>query len=152
MRGVLVQGWGTAGRRPRRAADAERTSRPLATTSVLVVDDDERVRRLTARMLREFGYTTTEADSGAEALAILAHRPDIQVVVTDLVMPGIHGIELAERVRTGHPHCRVVLVTGYAPDQLGRFGARRPGLPLLLKPFVAEELVRQIRHVLGDAH
>ena len=149
---MVLQSWVRPHPRGHRASDAGRSATGASGITVLVVDDDERVRRLTSRMLRDLGYTAIEAGSGAEALAQLGRNDDVRVVVSDIVMPGMHGVELAERVRERYPRCRIVLVTGYAPDLLGEFGIRRPSVPVLVKPFRAEDLARRVRDVLGDLH
>ncbi len=140
------QSWAT--RQPRLSPDADRTGRAVQASSVLVVDDDPGVRLLTARMLRLEGYNVLEAGSGSEALRVLDTASDIGLVVTDIVMPGMHGLDLARRVlaRTRSPH--VVLMTGHAAELSTQLEHQEPRLPLLLKPFTAEQLLRTVRRVL----
>ena len=76
----------------------------------MVVDDDLGVRRLTARILRAAGYHVLEAASGAEALRLLSGEPGIRLVVTDIVMPEMHGLDLADRALARTPDLRVVLI------------------------------------------
>jgi CheY-like chemotaxis protein len=114
----------------------------------MVVDDNEQGRWITARMLHHEGYNVIEAYSGEQALQRLAEASEVQVIVTDIAMPGgIDGIELAERVLAVAPWRRVVLMSGYARvfPQLGTSALR---LPLLIKPFSADQLAQQIREVL----
>jgi DNA-binding NtrC family response regulator len=119
----------------------------------MVVDDDERVRRITSRMLRDEGYVVIEARSGEHALEQLVNAGEVQVVLADIVMPGgMTGVELAEKVEAAEPWRRVVLMSGY--DRLfpewGEMGAR---FPLLMKPFTAEQLIQQMHDVLeGGMH
>src|SRR5262249_36013278 len=83
--------------------------------AVLVVADDDRVRRLTARRLRDLGYRVLEAGHGAEALAVLAETSDVEILFTDLVMPGgVSGIDLAREVRQRYPRIRIILTSGYS--------------------------------------
>ena len=127
----------------------DRTSPTQSSVTIMVVDDDERGRWVTARMLRDEGYNVIEARSGEQALERLADATEVQVVLTDLAMPGgLHGLELAEMAVAAAPWRRVILMTGY--DQLlpkvAETGAR---FPLLMKPFSADQLARQVREVLG---
>jgi CheY-like chemotaxis protein len=90
----------------------------------------------TVAMIEELGHDAIEASGGAEALAILARRPEIDLVVTDHAMPGMTGVELARRLREVAPALPVVLATGYAELP----GGADLGLPRLAKPFRQQEL------------
>ena len=129
--------------------DTDRTGLSGAGCAVLVVDDDRGVRRLTARMLRTEGYRVLEAGSGPEALQALKDEPSIQLVVTDIVMPEMHGLELADQVLAATPDRRVVLMTGHAPELTVQLELRDTQLPVLLKPFTAEQLFTKVRDALG---
>jgi DNA-binding NtrC family response regulator len=119
---------------------------------VLVVDDDDRVRRLCARSLQMQGYNVMEASGGWEAIELVAqHAREIDVVVTDIVMPDLDGIELVARLRAAHPELAVILMSGYAPAELLRRGTFVDAFPLLRKPFVIDQLCGKVREVLGDA-
>jgi CheY-like chemotaxis protein len=88
---------------------------------VLIVEDDDRVRRLTARHLRDLGYCVLEAGHGAEALAILAEAPDVEIVFSDPVMPGsMSGFDLAREVRKRFPPVRVILTSGYSAELMNQ--------------------------------
>ncbi|MES2290430.1 MAG: response regulator [Pseudomonadota bacterium] len=115
---------------------------PAKSLSVLIVDDEELVRKGTAEMLRGLGYRITEADGGARALAILAATPEIEMIVTDYKMPRMDGAELARRVRQDRPDMPILLISGYT-------GAADPieGLPRLNKPFGLVELADALRNV-----
>jgi CheY-like chemotaxis protein len=109
---------------------------------VLVVDDDEDVRRFAAETLAEAGFEAIEAGDADEALRVLQDRHDVKVLVSDVRMPGaMNGYRLAQRVRDRWPHVEIVLISGYAtPD-------RRDiafDCDLLAKPFEADELVRRV--------
>jgi CheY-like chemotaxis protein len=116
----------------------------------MVVDDEERVRRLTARLLREEGYQVIEAQSGEQALERLPDAGEVQVVLADIAMPGgMNGVELAERVLAGAPWRRVVLMSGY--DRLfPEWGSTGAPFPLLVKPFTPEQLIQQVFEVLNE--
>ncbi|HEY4238993.1 MAG TPA: ATP-binding protein [Kofleriaceae bacterium] len=122
-----------------RTATRERAVRAGAT--VLVVDDSEPVLRALAQMVAHLGYRVVTATSGQDALAQVAAN-DIDVLITDVSMPGMSGIELAEIVRSIEG-IRVILVTGYDPV------TTMPSLPQLQKPFTANDLERVVREVLA---
>lgn len=145
---ATMQTW--VSREPWLSPHPDRTGLQSADHRVLVVDDDRGVLRLTARMLRLDGFKVLEADSGTEALRLLDAEPGIRLVVTDVVMPGMHGLDLAAKIRErdGGPH--VVLMTGHAAELSGRLERRDPSLPLLLKPFTAQQLLKTVRRVLGE--
>lgn len=107
--------------------------------SILVVDDEELVRRATAEMLRTLGHDVREADGGANALQILKLHADIEMVVTDYKMPRMDGAELARLVRSQRPDMPMLLISGYT-------GVADPiaGLPRLNKPFGLVELAQAL--------
>jgi two-component system, cell cycle sensor histidine kinase and response regulator CckA len=150
MVAVTVQGWVTSQPRVWLTPENDRTGLAAAAGSVLVVDDDRGVRRLTARMLRTVGYRVLEAESGAEALRTLESDPGIQLLVTDIVMPEMDGLALADRALAILPRLRVMLMTGHAPELTAHLDLRDTPLPVLLKPFTAEQLLGKVRDMLGD--
>jgi len=120
-----------------------------ARETVLVVDDEEIVRRLAARMLTSFGYKVLEAGSGQEAVRLLrrgAHR--IDGVLTDVAMPGIGGRELGETIAQCWPQIRVLYMSGFAEHRMVDSGALNPRVPFIQKPFTSEQLVTKLREVL----
>jgi signal transduction histidine kinase len=116
--------------------------------TILVVEDEPAVRQLTARILRRSGYTVIEAASGAEALALAADH-HFDMLLTDLVMPQVSGPELAERIQQMHPGVPVLFMSGYSQDVLGPRGALSPDVPLIQKPFAAQELLKNVHAQLG---
>ncbi|HEU5303651.1 MAG TPA: response regulator [Gemmatimonadales bacterium] len=116
--------------------------------TVIVVDDDEPGRRITARLLREEGHNVIEAHSAFEALHRLRLLKDVRVVLADIAMPQMNGLQLAEIVSTDFPGVSVILMSGYT-SLLPRVGSREAKFPLLMKPFTGEQLARQIRSMLG---
>ena len=117
-----------------RAADCQRAV-SMSAMSILVVDDEELVRRATAEMLRSLGHRVVEAEGGEEALALLAKDVGLDAVVTDYKMPRMDGGDLAHRIRADRPDMPILLISGYT-------GAADPinGLPRLNKPFGLIEL------------
>ncbi|MFH1567250.1 MAG: response regulator, partial [Gemmatimonadota bacterium] len=112
--------------------------------TILVVDDEEAVRRTTARMLEHFGYRVLEAADGEAALALVAQQaPDL--VLLDLSMPGMPGPDVQRELRRVAPGVRVVLFTGYAAE--GQDAAGADGV--IQKPFTAPEMARAVRAALG---
>jgi len=122
-----------------------------ASSTVLVVDDEDMVRRLAARMLAGMGYRVLEARSGQEAVRLLrrgAHR--IQGVLTDVAMPGIGGRELGETIAQCWPQIRVLYMSGFAETRMVNAGQLDPTQPFIQKPFTSEQLGSKVRKLLGD--
>jgi CheY-like chemotaxis protein len=145
---AALQTWVT--RDPRFSPHPDRTGLHPDAHTVLVVDDDRAVLRLTARMLRQEGYTVLEAGSGADALRMLDTEPAIRLVVTDVVMPGMHGLDLAAKILERERRPQVVLMTGHAAELSPQLERGDPALPLLLKPFTAQQLLKAVRSALGE--
>jgi two-component system cell cycle sensor histidine kinase/response regulator CckA len=146
---VALKGWVTGLPGVWLSPDFDRTGLAPAASCVLVVDDDKNVRRLTARMLRAEGYKVLEAESGPAALIVLENET-VTLLVTDIVMPEMHGLELADRARQLLPKLRVLLITGHALELTGQLGLREGSLPVLLKPFSKDQLSSKVREALAD--
>jgi nitrogen-specific signal transduction histidine kinase len=122
---------------------------PRGTETVLLVEDEPIVRSLTARILIENGYRVLEAARGDEALAIAADSGNrIDLVVSDIVMPGMNGLELGARLRQAHPHLRFVFVSGYADSAFGGVSSLPPDSAFVEKPFTPPVLLKRIREAL----
>jgi len=122
---------------------------PGGTETILVVEDELPVRRLACRVLAARGYEILAAGSGDEALRVAAsYEGAIHCLVTDVVMPGMSGPELAERLRERMPDLKVLFTSGYAADAFEGRGGRLPDTPFLGKPYTAEDLARSLRAVL----
>jgi PAS domain S-box-containing protein len=142
---------------PRAGRGTEETASPAKSEAhasrgetVLIVEDDDRVRRLTARRLRELGYRVLEAGHGAEALAILAETPDVEIAFSDLVMPGgMSGFDLARQVRERFPRVRVILTSGYSAELMNQADIAELDLQVLRKPYRQAELARVFRAALA---
>jgi two-component system cell cycle sensor histidine kinase/response regulator CckA len=113
---------------------------------VLLVEDKEAVRVLTSRILSDAGYLVSDAPDGVEALA--AFGDEVDVLVTDVVMPGISGQELADELRARRPGLPVVFVSGYTEDHVVEDARRDGATAFVEKPFSADELLRAVRTVL----
>jgi len=119
--------------------------------TVLVVEDEDAVRRITCRVLERLGYTVVAAADGDEALAIVARGgPVIDLLVTDLLMPRMNGRELAGQLAATFPALRVLFVSGYTDEAIGQHGMLRPGTGFLQKPFSIESLGEAVKRVLHD--
>jgi DNA-binding NtrC family response regulator len=120
-------------------------SHAAATTWILVVDDESAVRRFAVRVLEREGYGVREAVDGAEALALL--KPGgitVELVLTDIVMPRLNGVELMQALSLSHPDLPVILMSGYATHALLELGIAAP-CAILAKPFVSERLLEEVR-------
>ena len=119
-------------------------------TLILVVEDEERARQVTAESLRELGYSVVHAGSAASALEMLAARPGVRLLFTDIVMPDINGRKLAEEAQRRVPGIKVLYTTGYTPNAIVHNGVLDPGVQLISKPFTLEQLARKVHAVLDS--
>lgn len=118
---------------------------------VLVVEDEEAVRSLICRTLRDLGYRVLEAKHGEDALTVLQeHHGPAHAVVTDLVMPELGGAPLIEMLHAWYPELKVLFVSGYSEDEVASKGALSSGASYLGKPFAPETLARTLRHILDN--
>ncbi len=118
------------------------------TESVLVVEDDPAVRRLTVTILRNCGYQVEESGNAFEALILLKRNPRFDLVISDVIMPQMSGKELHDQIKSQLPHIRVLLMSGYTDDALAHHGVLDESLAFLEKPFSPSKLARKIREVL----
>lgn len=135
------------------AAIESRAVRPEVATggteTVLLVEDDAGIRRLAERVLASAGYTVLVAATGEEALLLLeSHDRPLHLLFTDLVMPGISGRELAERLQGSHPEIRILYTSGYADNTIVPNGMLDDNGQFIGKPYSMEELRRKVRQVL----
>jgi CheY-like chemotaxis protein len=118
---------------------------------ILVVEDDEDVRANTTTMLRELGYGVLEAPDGPGALRILEGRSDIELLFTDIGLPGgLNGRQLADKARSRTPHLRVLFTSGYARSAVVHKGRLDSGVELLSKPFTLAQLSARVRQILNN--
>jgi CheY-like chemotaxis protein len=119
------------------------------TETVLLVEDAPMIRRLAQQVMTKAGYTVFEAADGNQAIAqVDAHSGPIDIVVTDLIMPGLSGVDLAQRLTVLRAGARVLYMSGYTDNAIVRNGLLADGAPFLQKPFTPEELLKKLRDVL----
>lgn len=122
------------------AAASENTSRPV----VLVVDDEAAVREVVSVVLSQAGFHTLAAESGPEALRVLERTSQVDLLFTDICMPGMDGFELAETAQKLRPGLDVLFTTGYT----GRWPAS--GVPVLRKPYRVRSLIAAVQAAIGN--
>jgi signal transduction histidine kinase len=135
--------------------DAARVATPVTapaagTETILVAEDEQMVRVLIRKVLEQAGYTVLLGDGGAEALQLAErHTGRIHLLVTDVVMPGMNGPELARRLLERRPETKVLFLSGYADDAVERHGVLAPGTAFMQKPFSPSALAARVREVLA---
>lgn len=113
--------------------------------AILIVDDEPAVRRAVARLLSAAGYRIYEAADGGEALQVLSEHPGaIDLVLTDVRMPGIDGAELVRTIGERWPRQRVAYMSGHSGDVLAPYDLAASGIPFIAKPFTREELLAEV--------
>ncbi|MBM3578015.1 MAG: response regulator [Alphaproteobacteria bacterium] len=124
---------------------------PLGTPEevVLLVEDDDTARRVTAQGVRELGYTVLEAENGRAAIDIIRQRADIALLLTDVVMPDMDGARLAREAVFRRHNLRVLFITGYTRNAIVHNGVLDPGVKLLTKPFTLAQLAVKVREILN---
>jgi two-component system, cell cycle sensor histidine kinase and response regulator CckA len=133
----------------REAAAGRRAARGSET--ILVVEDQDEVRRLAISILKRNGYRVVEAANGADALSLADTCTDpIDLLITDVVMPGMTGRELATRLSASRERLKVLYMSGYAADVIAKQGVIDAGMAYLPKPFAPAELAAKVREVLGE--
>jgi CheY-like chemotaxis protein len=114
-----------------------------------VAEDESAVRAEVCRTLRAHGYTVLEAENAAGALRLAAQPgAHLDLLLTDVVMPGLSGSALARRLLEERPGLRVLYMSGYSDEAIGRQGALEPGTYFIQKPFASEVLLRSVREAL----
>jgi PAS domain S-box-containing protein len=118
---------------------------------VMVVEDDASVRMLVTEVLRDLGYAPVEATNADAALARLRAMPQLDLMISDVGLPGMNGRQLAELAREITPELKILFMTGYAATALNRGDFLGPGMDMIIKPFDLEQLGRKIKEMLGSA-
>jgi CheY-like chemotaxis protein len=119
--------------------------------TILIVEDDEMVRNFTARVLKGCGYRVLIAADGGEAVRVSgAHEGPIHLMLTDVVMPGMSGQELGERLMVSRPGIKVLYMSGYTDNAIVHHGVLDKEKAFLQKPFTPDSLGRKVREVLGE--
>jgi two-component system cell cycle sensor histidine kinase/response regulator CckA len=114
--------------------------------TIVVVDDEPWARLITARILRESGYTVLEAGSGLEALDLVESLGRVALVLADIAMPGMDGVVLADTIHERDPRQRVAFLSAYG-GVVAKVGMKGPPLPILEKPIPPEELARRVEEI-----
>jgi PAS domain S-box-containing protein len=140
---------------PRFSADAEvEGTAPLAEAprgdgeTVLVIEDDETVRELVVEVLGELGYAAIEARNGDEAIAILKSQQGLDLMISDVGLPGLNGRQIATIARQHRPALQILFMTGYAADAVDRPNFLGPGMDMILKPFSMDAIAVRIRSII----
>jgi CheY-like chemotaxis protein len=122
---------------------------PTGTETILLVEDEHEVRALVCDVLRERGYRVLVTEGPAEALRLAKGTAEtIDLLVTDIVMPAMNGLALAERLLADRPEMKILYMTGYSNDVVQGHGTPQPG-SLIEKPFSPRQLSYRVREVLG---
>jgi DNA-binding response OmpR family regulator len=122
---------------------------PRGNETILIVEDEEEVRKLAGKILEKQGYRILETFNGDEALVVCERgRSPIHLMLADIVMPGMSGSELAKRVKPLYPEMKVLYMSGYTDDAIVRHGVLEKGVNYIQKPFTMEGLARRVREVL----
>jgi PAS domain S-box-containing protein len=126
-------------------SDDDRSPRAEAGETVLVVEDEPVVRALILEVLGDLGYRALEAADGPSGLRILESKQRIDLLITDVGLPGLNGRQLADHARVTRPELRILFITGYAEQAAIASGFLAPGMEMITKPFAIDELTRRIR-------
>ncbi|MGE3334310.1 MAG: CHASE3 domain-containing protein [Rhodospirillaceae bacterium] len=118
--------------------------------TVLVVEDDEAVRKLAVEGLNELGYAVLHADTAVQALKLLEEHPSVVLLFTDVVMPNVNGRELADEAQRRRPNLKVLFTTGYTRNAVVHDGTLEPGVRLIGKPYTLQQLGSMVRDILDS--
>ncbi|NOX90350.1 MAG: PAS domain S-box protein [Calditrichaeota bacterium] len=122
---------------------------PKGSETILLVEDDDMVRNLVVTIMKAHGYQVLEARNGFEGLQIFENKTEhINLVITDVVMPGMNGGELYQKILKIRPDIKIIFISGYMENVIAQHGVLDEGVPLLHKPFTPAELLKKIRTVL----
>jgi CheY-like chemotaxis protein len=133
------------------AVDDESVAHPLHRAgggTVLVVEDEAVVRGLVVEVLRELGYRTLEAADGPAGLEILMGAGQIDLLVTDIGLPGLNGRQVADAARLRRPGLKVLLMTGYAENATLAKGVLEAGMEMMTKPFAIDDLIDRVTQMM----
>ena len=134
-----------------RQVAASSTSLPRGDETILVIEDQDQVRRLVVRVLGQLGYHVLAAGNADEAEEICRATDDLRLVLADVVMPDVSGPQIVARLREMRPQLRIVYMSGYTEQTISRHMTLTPDTPLVQKPFTVEHLHRQVRRALDAA-
>jgi two-component system cell cycle sensor histidine kinase/response regulator CckA len=121
------------------------------TQTILVVDDEPEIRKLVAAMLTRCGYRVLSADTGEHAIRLFRNNPDTDLLLTDVVAPGMSGPMIADQIAALNPDIKVLFMSGYDGTLVVQRYVVEKGYSLLIKPFTMEQLERKVRAVLSNS-
>ena len=121
------------------------------TRTILVVDDEPEIRKLVTAMLSRNGYRVLTADSGENAVRLFRNNPGVDLLLTDVVAPGMSGPMIADQIAQMQPDIKVVFMSGYDGTQVVQRYVVEKGYSLLIKPFTMEQLGTMVGEVLGKS-
>jgi two-component system, cell cycle sensor histidine kinase and response regulator CckA len=125
---------------------------PLGSGTILLVEDEDALREISSKLLKSMGYKVIAAASGTDAIRIAGEfTQPIDLLMTDVVMPGMNGRELAEVLAASHPQMKVLYVSGHTDDVMVHYAILKPGVAFLQKPFTRDGLAKKVQEVLGDS-
>jgi two-component system, cell cycle sensor histidine kinase and response regulator CckA len=143
---------------PRAEGASEKRATPAphvaagGTETILLVEDEDSVRQLVRETLSARGYQVVEAGNGEDGLAAAArHNGPIDLIITDVVMPGMDGREMVKLLAQTRPETKVLFLSGYTEDSIASEGTPETGPAFLQKPFTLQNLSRKIREILGNS-
>jgi two-component system, cell cycle sensor histidine kinase and response regulator CckA len=118
--------------------------------TILLVEDEQSLRKLTHKILKKVGYAVLEAEDGSNALEIAEqYKSKIDLLLTDVIMPGMNGRLLAEKLSAARPDMKILYMSGYAEGEIARHGFLEPSVQVLRKPFTGEELTQRVQQVMN---
>ena len=122
----------------------------IESATVLVVDDDPVLTNIVAEQISLFGYQPVMASSGKEALKIASRKTKIDLLLTDVMMPEMNGVELARQIVTMFPEIKILFMSGYICPSIAQYGIQDSENAYLQKPFTQNTLITKMRNVLVD--
>jgi CheY-like chemotaxis protein len=131
------------------ASTARKVGQAASGKTVLVIEDEAVVRAVVIEMLAEQGYRTLEAVDGPTGVKILRSSERIDMLVTDIGLPGMNGRQVADQARETRPGLRILFITGYAESAAISEGFLQPGMELITKPFDLDHLAQRIRAMIS---
>ncbi len=121
---------------------------PIQTPSILLVDDEDGVRLVVSRVLKSKGFKVTECANAEQALSVLSSRSDFDLLLTDMIMPGMDGETLIKKAREAYPNMKSLLMSGYSEDMARHGSSENKDLEFLVKPFELNQLLDKVKEVL----
>ena len=126
------------------------TASPKIPITILAVEDEAPIRKLLAEFIEEMGHSAVMAADGEDAITQLAKHDEVDLLITDIRMPGMSGLDLAWLARTKRPEVPIVFITGYAPELNDTPLSQEAHTAVLTKPFTLEQLRAAVRRALGN--